>query len=677
MESKNIKQMISVLVLAALLIHAYNAVAVDISKDRVLEEGVFDLRDVTDIYRLDGQWYFWENNFVGPDSLDEHGWGSAKKIRVPGKWNASQTLTDMPRGMGRGTYGLTLLTDPGSHIGIRLPNIFTNYKLYLNDKLVLQHGDLFSEKGDPTPVIKTQMIYFMPMALETTLILQVSNHATVRGGLVNPIVIGELNEMIRYRSNALMQDVFIVGSVLLFVAYHLMLYALGRRDKARLWLIIFSVAIGMLTMHHPGNETIRTYLIPNKLWVSVPKSIQFSLALMTLSFNKTVVALFPQTPPKWLNKGIVMLTSLMVVVIVLTPVYELSYLFRFMIFGVGFSIITALYCLIKALNSRFEGALIQMFAVLMIGATGLYDYIINYHTLQSYKSSLLPVGFLGFLVITSYVVSMKYSHAFDALEASNVSLRHKQMQLIQQGQLASVGHLASGMAHEINNPLGYVKSNTGALKTCIEDLLDLFKATSPPSLEALQTLKDECDEIFSDTDQGIMRIQTIINDLNTYASTEDSKEMSRVDLGPTLDLAVRLFKLNLTTTIDLSLDIEDLTPVKANDKAIGQVVLNLLINASEAIKAKYVGQGGGLIRVTTAVDSSCLCIEITDNGQGISQEDLESIFHPFYTSKAVGQGLGLGLSIANEIVLRHKGHIVVTSDLGYGSSFTVKLPVDI
>lgn len=679
MQKSRYIQVLAVLLLVCFLVFAYNSLAVNTSSDRTINDSAIDLRSISKIYDLNGEWYFFANEFISIGQLSENVLASSDRLTVPGNWNDLAAYSENRPGEGYGTYVVKLIADRGSHIGIRMPNISTEYKVFVDDELLLEHGELSKESGGNPPVNTTHLVYFMPKREVSYLIIQVSNYTYNKGGITRSIIIGELNKAIQYRSNALLQDIFVSAGVLLYVVYHLILYILGRRDKVVLWLILFSLSIIVLIIHLPINETLRTYLFPGQFALSPNRTAKLIASFLVLSFSKPVFLLYPKETPKWAGKMLLVVTVLLGVHVLILPDYELSYTLPIIIGALGFSSILVLTCLIKAIHHKRDGAVVELVGTVFLIATALFDFLTNRQFIQDIGISFIPIGLLAFLVITAYVVTTKYTNAFSELKISNEALKRKQMQVIQQGQLASVGHLASGMAHEINNPLGYVKSNSAMLKECFDDLVEKYMSQhqfeSESDKDEIKELNSEVDEIYSDIDDGILRIQGIINDLRSYSRVDETTDFMLMNVNEIIRLSSRLFEFNLNKNIKLEFDLKEIPPIHVYDKEIGQVILNFMLNASESVTKKYGSLEGGLIEIHTYFDNGFIYIDIYDNGIGIESDKLGTVFQPFYTTKNIGEGLGLGLSVSNEIIQKHGGSIEVTSKLDAETIFTIILPV--
>jgi nitrogen-specific signal transduction histidine kinase len=247
----------------------------------------------------------------------------------------------------------------------------------------------------------------------------------------------------------------------------------------------------------------------------------------------------------------------------------------------------------------------------------------------------------------------------------------KQMQarLLLADRMASVGTLAAGVAHEINNPLAYVTANLGYVH---EELARHQEAPPAPS-----TLKSVCAAL-SEALHGADRVQTIVGDLKTFS--RDSRETQQdpiwaVDVKKVMESTLNLAAAEIRHRARLVKDYGDVPPVRGNDSRLGQVFLNLLVNAAQAIPADGDADHHEIRVVTRMAPSGHVSVEVTDTGAGIAPELVGRIFDPFFTTKPVGVGTGLGLSICHNLISAMGGEIHVHSDLGRGTTFQVLLQV--
>ena len=262
-------------------------------------------------------------------------------------------------------------------------------------------------------------------------------------------------------------------------------------------------------------------------------------------------------------------------------------------------------------------------------------------------------------------------------------LEEAQNQLIQSDRMASIGQLAAGVAHEINNPVGFVNSNLGSMQRYLQDLLRLLSSyeqteaeMSPATREKIASIKEEVDVNFLRSDltellieslDGLKRVTRIVQDLKTFSHAEEAqRQWANLEAG--LDSTVRVAWNELKYKAEVVKEFAGIPEIECFPFQLNQVFMNFLVNAAHAIAER------GTITIRTGHDDENVWVEVQDTGQGIKPENLSRIFDPFFTTKPVGQGTGLGLSIAYSIVKKHHGHIEVKSTLGEGTSFKVLLP---
>ena len=251
------------------------------------------------------------------------------------------------------------------------------------------------------------------------------------------------------------------------------------------------------------------------------------------------------------------------------------------------------------------------------------------------------------------------------LEKTVVELKAAQMQLIHSEKMAGLGLLATGLAHEINNSLVLIKGSFYPLRKAIEYLQANCRRGSPagPQDHAETTVAD----LFQHIDTGVFRITSLLTDLMTFARPGISTR-KLIDVNNELEMTLRLLNVVSGKEITFIKEFSPVHPVLCHESQIAQVFFNILLNAIQAIEKE------GCIRISTAALDDCIVIVFADNGRGIEPELLEKIFDPFFTTKETGSGTGLGLSICYAIINEHGGKIGVTSEVGKGTVFTIKLP---
>jgi len=266
------------------------------------------------------------------------------------------------------------------------------------------------------------------------------------------------------------------------------------------------------------------------------------------------------------------------------------------------------------------------------------------------------------------------------------SMKAMQAQIIQQEKMASIGQLAAGVAHEINNPMGFITSNLTSLGKYAERLdtyiaalqKSLYECPGHPGLEELDQLRQKLkvDYIISDVNElinesldGANRVRRIVQDLKSF-SRVDQAEKSRTNLNDCLETTINIAWNELKYIATLERRFGNIPEINCNPQQLNQVFLNLLVNAAQSMEQ----QGG--ITVTTWSEPGQVCVSIADTGKGMPKEVQERIFEPFFTTKPAGKGTGLGLSISADIIRKHQGEISVESEPGRGTTFTVRLPVE-
>jgi two-component system, NtrC family, sensor kinase len=262
--------------------------------------------------------------------------------------------------------------------------------------------------------------------------------------------------------------------------------------------------------------------------------------------------------------------------------------------------------------------------------------------------------------------------------------------MLQGQKLQAIGQLSAGIAHEINNPVGYILSNLNTMGEYCQDLRRLLKAAESaaqarekggdPS-ESLQEYRriaedihaehvlSDLGDVVSDCKLGGEKIRDIVRSLREFSHVDEG-ELKPTDLNKCLDDALRICWNELKYKAEVVKDYQpDLPRVPGYPQRLGQVFMNLLVNAGQAIEKR------GQIFLSTKVDGDQVVVRVKDTGHGISQEHLSKLFEPFFTTKEVGTGTGLGLHVAYKIVTAHRGRIEIQSTVGQGTEFTVRLPL--
>jgi PAS domain S-box-containing protein len=280
--------------------------------------------------------------------------------------------------------------------------------------------------------------------------------------------------------------------------------------------------------------------------------------------------------------------------------------------------------------------------------------------------------------------------ANEQLEHTNAELKSAQQQLLQSEKMASIGLLAAGVAHEINNPVGYINSNLGTLEKYLADIftaLDKYEGIVSSGahgnqelqdMQKLQQLNEKLDldflrndiqSLLAESREGLERIKEIVLGLKDFSRSSADETWRWADLAKCLENTLTIVRNELKYKCEVVKEFGVLPQVYCLPSQLEQVFMNLLVNAAQAIETH------GTITLRTGQEGDRVWVEIADTGAGIPPEILPRIFDPFFTTKPVGTGTGLGLPVSYGIMERHHGKIEVHSEVGKGSTFRVTLPV--
>ncbi|MFO7884824.1 MAG: response regulator [Desulfobacteraceae bacterium] len=261
-------------------------------------------------------------------------------------------------------------------------------------------------------------------------------------------------------------------------------------------------------------------------------------------------------------------------------------------------------------------------------------------------------------------------------------------------QMASLGRLAAGIAHEINNPLGFITSNLEILRAYREDQQnfmekwrDFYRFLEKKSVvdeeikkqadhikkfedeNELAYIMDDFQDLLTENLEGVQRIADIVKDMKAFGRPGDDSLVKRVDINREIETTVRVVKQDVSFNYPIHMDLGDIPKIECRPAHLNQVFYALLANAAHATRKK------GRVRILTRAENNHLRIMVSDSGEGIPYEVLPKLFDPFFSTKEVGEGKGMGLNVAYHVVKSHGGRIKVKSDYGKGSVFTLLLPL--
>ncbi|MFD0752018.1 7TM diverse intracellular signaling domain-containing protein [Mucilaginibacter calamicampi] len=290
------------------------------------------------------------------------------------------------------------------------------------------------------------------------------------------------------------------------------------------------------------------------------------------------------------------------------------------------------------------------------------------------------------------VLEAKVTERTHELNESLENLKEAQSQLVEAEKMASLGQLTAGIAHEINNPINFVTANINPLKRDLDMVLDainvieeigLSEASSTEKQKKIADYKEELDfdyllvemnHLIKGIHEGASRTAEIVKGLRIF-SRLDEDDLKRADLNEGLESTMIIANNLIGNNVKIIKEYGELPLVECYAGKLNQVFLNIISNAAYAIEKKFEGSEGGALKLETYIDGDNAIIKISDNGIGMSDETMRKVFEPFFTTKDVGEGTGLGMSIAYNTIKKHHGHLLVKSEVGKGSEFTMQIPV--
>ncbi len=267
------------------------------------------------------------------------------------------------------------------------------------------------------------------------------------------------------------------------------------------------------------------------------------------------------------------------------------------------------------------------------------------------------------------------SQTNEELVETNRRLQETQLKLIRHEKLASIGQLAAGIAHEINNPLGYLKSNFSTFLRRLEVLKKSNEGTDTDRLERVK-LYDEASQIIVDIREGLDRIAKVVQTLLDFSRPQSHDEIAPYDIHKGIETALNIAKNSYKYTASVERDFGDVPLIECRGGEINQIILNLLTNAAHEVSSVYSdGNTSGKIVIKTRTDGHVVTCDVSNNGRMIPDEHKEKIFEPFFTTKKSGEGSGLGLSISRHIATeRHNGDLILLES-GDSTTFRLVLPI--
>lgn len=322
-----------------------------------------------------------------------------------------------------------------------------------------------------------------------------------------------------------------------------------------------------------------------------------------------------------------------------------------------------------------------------------YERLLRSYLVLGGLLTLLIVAFTTIAILMlskSQALNVRLQKSYNDMESAKQSELDMSQRLTQSEKLAALGQLAAGVAHEINNPIGYVNSNLGALRQyfgIFEKIITSYEAyvssrnagefnitDNPEALKKklnFEFIRQDIGATLSESQEGIVRVKNIVDDLKNFSRNDSNTQWLPFDLHKAIQSTLNIVNYEVKYRADVVLEFGEIPEVECVPSQLNQVFLNLIMNAAQAQSPETRGK----IVISTGTVEDKVWVEVSDNGVGIAKENLNKIFEPFFTTKEHGAGTGLGLSLSYGIIQKHRGSLTVSSEPGVGTTFRIEIPV--
>lgn len=662
------------------------------------KDGVIDLRHWSfgndGQAELSGKWTFYGGRLLAPgDTQLDSG---ERYVMVPRSWNSyTGGNSGIHNGQGYATYKLTVLLAPTDRVlALRVPNIFSSYKLWIDGKVVAAEGKVGTSRGDSTAMQFPRIVSFGTKSDHVEIVIQVSNFQHRKGGIWVPITMGDSDTIVHSQMKTTAKEMLILGSLLIIGVYHIGLYAFRRQEKFTIHFGLLCLFVGARASVTGDNYLLQLFPIP---WEGGLKIEYISFALSAVSGYMYVYRLFPMDASRKVIRFVLGIgVALCAFVLVCPAIVYSRLLFVFQLYVIAVSIYTLAVLIIARLRRRVGSAFVlsgvAVFVVTVMNDMLFYNEWLNY-------AQLVPLGLFFFMLMQSFIISKRFSSALYQVEHVSNELRELNMHLEERIEERTVAlsevneslaqtnrelqrsetsrrQLMTNISHDLRTPItllqGYLEAfqdgvvkteeqqrryikmmlgKLGGLNRLIRDLFELTK------LEAGQTRFDFAEVPLG---QWINQVRDLYEiDVISSGIRFNCEYLSENEPGEGLVHEVRQ-----QNRIRLSLDLS----------RMDQVIANVIYNA-----IKHTPRGGEIaLSFYFEASTNRVIVTVSDTGAGIEEEHLPFIFDRFYRIEAsrnsAGGGSGLGLAIAKEIVEAHGGTIGAVSAVDKGTMIWFMLP---
>ncbi|MBB3110420.1 signal transduction histidine kinase [Paenibacillus phyllosphaerae] len=643
---------------------------------------------------LSGQWQLYSSILLAPGESSPQDAGKPLYMQVPDSWNNYPARTGLRSGQGYATYKLKLLLDPQDKLlEIRVPNIFTSYKLWVDDKLLAEAGKVGTSKSDSVAEQVPKIVTFDGNQREINLTIQVSNFHFRKGGIWVDLRMGTHEQITTSQMRTTIQEVTILGSLLIIGLFHIGLYAFRRQERFTLnfGLLCLSVAVRTSVT---GNIYL-LQLFPSISWETAMKMEYIAFALSAVSGSMYISELFPRDYSRRVTKVIKWFGYVICLFVLATPPIIFSRTVMVIQFLVLAASIFILFVMAKALKHRRDGAGFILAGVSVFIITIVND-ILFYNELLA-GAQLVPFGLFFFMLMQSFIISNRFSKALHRVEHVSKELRELNTHLEERiADRTEELRSANNTLALTNKELAKVEASRSQLMTNISHDLRTPMTLIQGYLEAMQ------DGVIKSEEQRQRYIRMMLGKVNGLNRLiQDLFELTKLESGQLkfhyteVPLEHWIASLNELYELDVSTkgirftckfhheegeEKRSLAPMaiitlQMDQQRMERVISNLIYNA-----VKYTAPGGKIaLSFSYRVADNEVLVQVQDTGQGIEADHLPYIFDRFYKKDAARNsaegGSGLGLAIAKEIVEAHGGQIGAVSEPGEGTTIWLTLPV--
>lgn len=658
--------------------------------------GVMDLRgwdfQQEGNVKLEGAWEFYWQQLLAPKDFDEKTDASKSEyVQVPGVWRQYEYHGKPLSSFGYATYRMRIHLDESEAEQVKslyIPSVSTAYKLWVNGKLVATNGTVGMTEAEMVPQDYAQIVSFLPKSSDVEIVMQVANFVQRKAGLWKPLLFGSEKQIYREREISVTYTVFLTGSLFFMGIYHLILFVLRKQNLSALFFAI--LCLGFIIRMLVVGDIYLVWLFPQISWETAVKLEYLPIYMGVPLLLRYIQLEYPHEMNPKIAKASMAIGIVFSLVVLFTPAKIYTYT---MLPYELLTLVTFFYIIVVTIRvavKRRVGAVMNMIAIVLLFFATL-SATLYYNQILALGDSL-SVGVFAYLFAQSFILSLKFVRNSVQVEKLSGELLGLNASLERKVRERTVA------LEEINSSLQQANQEISRMEASRKKLLSNISHELGTPLDVIQGyLKAMLDGIIETNDRKYI---TLMYDKTVYLDRiiEDLFELSRLEAGqlpfynqsvaviPFLRNVYEKFELDVKQSgfrFELELPEEsfgkgtsaDLIPVVSIDSVrIEQVLTNFLVNAK-----KFTPPHGTITIRAEILPTGFVLVQVVDTGRGIAAEELPHIFERFFKGSGARQwqteGVGLGLSIAREIIRKHGGEIRAQSTLGAGSTFSFTLPV--